>query len=73
MDKKVFEITLADLTFDQVDEILKNDYAIKLSDEVIARVQKCRDYLDKKMENQTEPIYGVTTGFGSLCNHSISK
>ena len=25
------------------------------------------------MENQKEPIYGVTTGFGSLCNISISK
>ena len=25
------------------------------------------------METQTTPIYGITTGFGSLCNHSISK
>ncbi|MBO5847719.1 MAG: histidine ammonia-lyase, partial [Bacteroidales bacterium] len=38
-----------------------------------ARIQKCRDYLDKKMETQTTPIYCITTGFGSLCNHNISK
>ena len=25
------------------------------------------------METQKEPIYGITTGFGSLCNISISK
>ena len=25
------------------------------------------------MESQKEPIYGITTGFGSLCNISISK
>ena len=25
------------------------------------------------METQKEPIYGITTGFGSLCNISIDK
>lgn len=73
MDTQVYEITLADLTFDQIEEILKNNIKISLSSEVKQKVQKCRDYLDKKVENQTEPIYGITTGFGSLCNHSISK
>ncbi|MEG1499192.1 MAG: histidine ammonia-lyase [Bacteroidales bacterium] len=73
MDRKVFEIGLKDLTFEQIEEIFKNNYQISLSKEVLDKVQKCRDYLNKKMETQTEPIYGVTTGFGSLCNHSISK
>lgn len=73
MDAKIFEITLADLTFDQIETILKENYQLSLSKEVIDRVQKCRDYLDNKMKTQVEPIYGVTTGFGSLCNHSISK
>lgn len=73
MESKYFEITLKDFSFDEIEEIIRNNYKLKLSKEVIDRIQKCRDYLDKKTETQTEPIYGVTTGFGSLCNHSISK
>lgn len=67
-----FEITTKNLDFDQIEEIIENGYKLVLSEEVIDKIQKCRDYLDKKMENQKEPIYGITTGFGSLCNHSIS-
>ena len=36
------------------------------------RIHKCREYLDKKAVGGT-PIYGVTTGFGSLCNVSIDR
>ena len=61
------------LTLDRVQEIIDNKMTIALSDDAIARINKCRNYLDKKMETQKEPIYGVTTGFGSLCSISISK
>lgn len=61
------------LTIDCIHAILKNNTPIALSDEAIRRIQACRDYLDKKMENQKEPIYGVSTGFGSLCNISVGK
>ena len=70
---KTHYISSEELTFKQVDEILHNGYKLALSEDAINRIQKCRDYLDKKMENQDKPIYGVTTGFGSLCDHSISK
>lgn len=61
------------LTLDRVDEILKKGLKIELSEESKSRILKCREYLDNKMETQKEPIYGITTGFGSLCNISISK
>ena len=61
------------LTIAKVKEIVDNKMTLALSDEAKRRIQKCRDYLNKKMETQKEPIYGVTTGFGSLCNISISK
>lgn len=61
------------LTLERVNEIITNKMTIALSDDAIARIEKCRNYLDNKMETQKEPIYGVTTGFGSLCNISISK
>ena len=70
---KVFEITLKDLGFDEIEKIINEGMQISLSKEVLAAVKKCRDYLDKKTKTHKEPIYGVTTGFGSLCNVSISE
>jgi len=61
------------LTIDRVAEILDKNLKLKLSDESRRRITECRDYLDKKMKDQREPIYGITTGFGSLCNISIDS
>ncbi len=44
---------------------------LALSNDARQRITVCREYLDKKMATQKEPIYGITTGFGSLCNISI--
>lgn len=70
---KTYEITLADITFEDIQAIVREDMQICISAEVLQKVEKCRQYLDEKMKNQREPIYGITTGFGSLCNHSISS
>ncbi len=37
------------------------------------KIKKCREYLDKKMEINKEPVYGINTGFGSLCNIRIDR
>lgn len=60
------------LTIERIQEIIEKDYKLALSEEAITRIEACREYLDKKMETQSEPIYGISTGFGSLCNHTIS-
>lgn len=67
------QITPGLLTLERVDEILRKGMKLELSEESKARIIKCREYLNNKMKTQKEPIYGVTTGFGSLCNISISK
>ena len=61
------------LTIERVEEILTKGYKLALSPDAKARINHCREYLDKKMENAGRPIYGVTTGFGSLCNISVEK
>jgi histidine ammonia-lyase len=61
------------LTIDKIKEIINNDYSLELSDDAINKIKKCRNYLDEKMQSQTEPIYGVTTGFGALYNVSIDN
>ncbi|MBO7445483.1 MAG: histidine ammonia-lyase [Bacteroidales bacterium] len=61
------------LSIEKVEKIIERKQKIELSQEAIDAIQKCRAYLDKKTDTEKEPIYGVTTGFGSLCNRSISK
>lgn len=74
MDKmKTYEIGSSQLTYDLIERILRDGAKLTLSDEGRARIQHCREYLDRKTDSNTEPIYGVTTGFGSLCNKHISK
>ena len=68
----IHKISSESLSIEKIREIMENNYKLELSESATLAVQKCRDYLDNKMKTQKEPIYGVTTGFGSLCNISIS-
>lgn len=56
-----------------VKAIVYSNTQLMLSKEAREKIIKCREYLDRKMETQEEPIYGINTGFGSLYKHSISK
>ena len=65
-------ISSAHLTQDLIDEIITNNYQIALDDDARQRIVKCREYLDQKIAENGAPIYGVTTGFGSLCDIAIN-
>ncbi|MFT7114718.1 MAG: histidine ammonia-lyase, partial [Candidatus Azotimanducaceae bacterium] len=54
-------------------EIIHNDYQLALSEEAIDRIEKARNYLTNEVDGKDVPVYGVNTGFGSLCNVSIPK
>ncbi|KAB1157527.1 histidine ammonia-lyase [Flavobacterium luteum] len=54
-------------------QIITYNKSIALSEEAKINIQKCREYLDNKMTSQDQPIYGINTGFGSLCNVKISN
>ncbi len=70
---KTFEITPATLTLEQLQALLDDhEIRVELSAESEARIAKCRAYLDRKVAEVDRPVYGVTTGFGSLCNRVIS-
>ena len=68
-----YAIGSSELTYDLIERILNDGTRLELSDEARAKITKCRDYLDRKTDENTTPIYGVTTGFGSLCNKHISR
>ena len=71
-NRPVYEIGSTALHYNKIEELLKSHAFLKLSDLAIGKIQECRNYLDKKAENPDTPIYGVTTGFGSLCSKTIS-
>lgn len=72
MNGILHELGKEPLTIENITEWLNNRYPIVLSEEGKARINHCREYLDNKVKESDVPIYGVTTGFGSLCNRSIS-
>ncbi len=61
------------LSLEVIQEIISQNKKIALSDEAKVAIEKCRTYLDTKMASNDEPIYGINTGFGSLCNVKISS
>lgn len=71
MDKHL--ISAEHLTIDRIEEIIVKGYKLELSEDAVQRIVHCREYLDKKIASSTKPVYGVTTGFGSLCNVSIGR
>lgn len=68
-----YKINTSPINFDTIKSILKPNTKMELSDDVKMRIQKCREYLDKKMEGNTHAFYGINTGFGALYDKSISN
>lgn len=73
MDTTVHYISSETLSLRKIAEILFEDKKIALSEEAKANIERCRMYLDNKMKSQSDPIYGINTGFGSLYNIKISN
>lgn len=69
----VHYITSDVFTIEKLNEILTQGQKIQLSEEARANIVNCRMYLDDKMAKQADPIYGINTGFGSLCNVKIDN
>lgn len=61
-------ISTSKLDFETISDILTTGKKLVLSEEAKKNITVCREYLDKKMATQQDPIYGINTGFGSLCN-----
>lgn len=70
--KNVYYIGSGELDFEIIEQIINKNLKLELAADAKERIQKCRDYLDQKIESQKTPMYGITTGFGSLCNKNIS-
>lgn len=56
----------------EINAILTQQKTLQLSKEAISNISKARNYLDKKQDLNEKPVYGINTGFGSLCNIKIA-
>lgn len=61
------------LTLPILEEVLRGERDIALTPATISKIKACRDYLDRKLDQATGPLYGINTGFGSLYNRNIPK
>tara|TARA_B110000902_G_scaffold189373_1_gene214388 strand:- start:2316 stop:3833 length:1518 start_codon:yes stop_codon:yes gene_type:complete len=69
---EIYKIGESFLSLSEISRIISEGLKIELSSKSEKKVIECRNYLDEKMKNSDDPIYGINTGFGSLCNHKIS-
>ncbi|MFW6327062.1 MAG: histidine ammonia-lyase [Bacteroidota bacterium] len=71
--KKIHLINSELLDFYRIREVVENGFNIRLSPGAEKRIVKCRDYLVHKIDQTSEPLYGINTGFGSLYDRTVSK
>ena len=69
----VYKIGEKVLSISDIGEIITEHKQLLLTKKAKQKIQDCRDYLDNKMKKSVVPVYGINTGFGSLCDHEISK
>ena len=70
MDK--FIIGEERLTISNIRNILFQNRKLLLSSNTKKTILDSRNFLNKKIQDSDIPIYGVNTGFGSLCNTKIA-
>ena len=70
---KIYKIGDVPLSISSISDILREETNIVLSASAKKKVILNKEYLDKKIQKSTKPIYGINTGFGSLCNHEIDN
>lgn len=71
--ESIHYISSKPLDLETISDIIENNKQLALSEEAIKKIKSCREYLDKKLDSEHKPIYGINTGFGSLYNVEISK
>ncbi len=71
--EKIHLVSTEEIGWKKFEEISSGGTQIVLSDDVIEKITICREYLDRRLENSDEILYGINTGFGSLCDTVISN
>ncbi len=68
-----YEIGSGELSLATIAHLVKERTKLSLSELAIERIEKCRKYLDDKLNTSDHPIYGINTGFGYLQHIKIES
>lgn len=68
-----YEIGVQPLSLAVIQQLVNEQKKISLSQLAIERIEKCRKYLDDKLNDNEDPIYGINTGFGYLQNVKVDS
>ncbi len=63
-------ITGSDLSIEKLVAVARHGEKVELHPDAVARIQKCRNLLEKKID-QGEVMYGVNTGIGELASVAL--
>lgn len=69
----IHQITSEFLSLEKVQELINSGAQLELSKESTDKIVACREYLEGKVKRTERPIYGINTGFGSLCDTVIDN
>jgi len=61
------------LDLETIKSIVDANKSLALSEEATLNIKKSYAYLHKTIEKSSAPVYGINTGFGSLCDVEISN
>lgn len=71
-DSLYYYVSPAPLAPEEVVRIIHERRPLALSAEASQCIQACRQYLEHRLAQNDQLLYGINTGFGSLCNIRIS-
>ena len=61
------------VSLQNLNEVISQHKNLALSDEAANVIEECRAYVDATMKTRKDPVYGINTGFGSLCDVKINE
>ena len=67
----VHYISSEPLSLSRVDTLLSQGFTLEISDDAAKRIDDNYVYLHQKIDQNNAPIYGINTGFGSLCDTAV--
>jgi histidine ammonia-lyase len=72
MEGRQVVISGSELTIEDIVNVARNGYCVSLNEDSIPGIEQSHKFIIDAVENNV-CAYGVTTGFGSLCDRVISK
>jgi len=60
------------LKLEDVINVARNNYSVKLADHAVKNIKKSREYVEN-LVNEERVVYGITTGFGEFSKVSVSR